>query len=79
MFEVLSGGQGLDGFWKWVLRGLHQGAPDLFPASGLPCDSAGFEEAFSLVPSPPSIPSPPPPSSSRGAAVKCAYPAAAVF
>lgn len=41
--------QGLDGFWKWVLEGLHAEAPDLFPAAGLPGDASGFEEAFSAV------------------------------
>lgn len=38
---------GLDGFWRWVLEGLHTAAPDLFPAAGLPGDASGFEEAFS--------------------------------
>lgn len=41
--------QGLDGFWRWVLEGLHAGAPDLFPVTGLPGDASGFEEAFSAV------------------------------
>ena len=41
--------QGLDGFWRWVLEGLHAGAPDLFPGTGLPGDASGFEEAFSAV------------------------------
>ena len=41
--------QGLDGFWRWILEGLHASAPDLFPATGLPGDASGFEEAFSEV------------------------------
>ena len=41
--------QGLDGFWRWVLEGLHAGAPDLFPGTGLPGEASGFEEAFSAV------------------------------
>ena len=32
-----------------MLEGLHAGAPDLFPGTGLPGEASGFEEAFSAV------------------------------
>ncbi len=41
---------GHDGFWRWLLEGLHTSMPSLFPAaSTLPPSQDGFISAMSLV------------------------------